>query len=107
MVIIRQNQMITFENRVRYEYKIKTARVDTLVKSISTHRDPKSQEAKDATKFLDVLITEIDRFYEEHGDLLSKKGKMPHPRSHLPENKKWNDNVEKYYEKNPRKRPKK
>ena len=42
--------MITFENRVRYEYKIKTARVDTLVKSISTHRDPKCpdfpQEAK-------------------------------------------------------------
>lgn len=65
--------MITFENRIRYEYKIKTARVDTLVKSILTHRDPKSQEAKDASRFLDVLIAEIDRFYEENSDLLSKK----------------------------------
>ena len=98
--------MITFENRVRYEYKIKTAKIDTLVKSILTHKDPKSQESKDASKFLDVLITEIDRFYEKHGDILSKKGKRPHPRSRLSENKEWNDNVEKYYEKNPRKRPK-
>ncbi|MFB5632906.1 MAG: hypothetical protein ACE5Q9_06230 [Nitrosopumilus sp.] len=99
--------MITFENRVRYEYKIKTAKVDTLANSILTHRDPKSQEATDASKFLDVLIGEIDTFYEKHSDILSKKGKLPHPRSRLPENKEWNENVEKYYEKNPRKRPRK
>ena len=79
----------------------------TLANSILTHRDPKGQEAKDASKFLDVLITEIDSFYEEHSDLLSKKGKLPHQRSRLPENKEWNANAEKYYEKNPRKRPRK
>jgi hypothetical protein len=34
-------------------------------------------------------------------------GKRPHARSRLSENKEWNENVEKYYEKNPRRRPRK
>ncbi|WP_299290477.1 hypothetical protein [Nitrosopumilus sp.] len=97
--------MISFENRVLYEYKIKTSKIDTLVKSITTHRDPKSQECIDASKFLDVLISEIDQFYKSNDDILSNNGKRPHPRSGLPEVKKWNENVEKFFEKNPRRRP--
>ena len=91
--------MITFENRVRYEYKIKKARVDTLAKSILSYRDPKGREALDASRFLDVLVAEMDEFYKIHGDLLSRNGNRPHPRSRLPRNKKWERNVEEYLEK--------
>ncbi len=99
--------MITFENRILYEYKIKKAKIDTLANSILTHRTPKGSEAKATSDFLDILIDEIDRFYEEHSEILSNNGKSPHPRSRLPENKSWSENIEKFYEKNPKRRPKK
>ncbi len=99
--------MISFEHRVLSEYRIKIAKIDTLVKSIMTHRDPKGTEALEASNFLDVLIIEIDSFYEKHSEILSNNGKRPHARSRLPENKQWNENVELYYEKNPRRRPRK
>ena len=99
--------MITFENRILYEYKIKKAKIETLANSILTHRIPKGSEAKAASDFLDVLIDETDRFYNEHGEILSTNGKSPHIRSRLPENKSWNENIEKFYEKNPKRRPKK
>ena len=73
--------------------------------SILTHRAPKGIEAKGASDFLDVLITETDRFYEEHAEILSNHGKRPHARSRLPESEQWNENVEKFYEKNPRRKP--
>jgi len=99
--------MITFESRVLSEYRIKRAKVDRLAKSILTHRDPNGEEAKNSSNFLNVLINEIDNFYKEHNIILSNNGNRPHPRSRLPETKKWNENVEKFYEKNPRKRPRK
>ena len=99
--------MISFEHRILSEYKIKTAKIDTLANSIMSHRDPKSIEAKDASDFLDVLITETDRFYEKFNEILSNNGKRPHARSRLAETKQWNENVEQYYEKNPRRRPRK
>jgi hypothetical protein len=99
--------MISFEHRVLSEYRIKIAKIDTLVKSIMTHRDPKGMEALDASEFLDVLITETDLFYEKYSEILSNNGKRPHARSHLPENKQWIENIERYYEKNPRRRPRK
>jgi hypothetical protein len=99
--------MISFEHRVLSEYRIKIAKIETLVKSILTHRDPKSIEALEASDFLDVLITETDRFYENNSEILSNNGKRPHARSRLSENKQWNQNVEQYYEKNPRRRTKK
>jgi hypothetical protein len=99
--------MISFEHRVLSEYRIKIAKIETLVKSILTHRDPKSIEALEASDFLDVLITETDRFYENNSEVLSNNGKRPHARSRLSENKQWNQNVEQYYEKNPRRRTKK
>ncbi len=99
--------MISFEHRVLSEYRIKIAKIDTIVNSIMTHHTPKGSEAKDASKFLDVLVTEIDRFYEDHSDILSNNGKRPHARSRLSENKQWNENVETYYEKNPRRKPRK
>lgn len=98
--------MITFEKRVLYEYKIKSSKINVLVKLIMTHKEPKGQECKDASKFLDVLISEVDKFYQLNDVILSKNGKRPHPRSRLSESKKWNENVEKFYEKHPRKRPK-
>jgi hypothetical protein len=52
-----------------------------------THRDPKGMEALDASKFLDVLITETDSFYEKYSEILSNNGKRPHARSRLSENK--------------------
>jgi hypothetical protein len=61
----------------------------------------------EASDFLDVLITETDRFYENNSEVLSNNGKRPHARSRLSENKQWNQNVEQYYEKNPRRRTKK
>jgi hypothetical protein len=100
-----QTEMISFEHRVLSEYRIKIAKIDTLEKSIMTHRDPKSTESIESSKFLDVLITECDRFYEKFSEILSNNGKRPHARSRLPENQQWNDNVEKFYEKNPRRRP--
>ncbi len=76
--------MISFEYRILSEYKVKVAKIDTLVKSIMSHREPKSTESKDASEFLDVLINEIDQFYKNHSEILSKNGKKPHARSRLP-----------------------
>ena len=36
--------MISFEHRVVSEYKIKISKVDTLAKSIMSHREPKQRE---------------------------------------------------------------
>jgi len=96
--------MISFEHRLLSEYKIKTAKIDTLVKSITTHRDPKGLEAMEATDFLDVLVVEADQFYEKHSEILSNNGKSPHAKSHLPETKLWNENIARYFEKHPRRR---
>lgn len=99
--------MITFDHRILSEYRIKIAKIETLAKSILTHTEPKGKEALDASKFLDVLINETDNFYENNSTILSTNGKRPHARSRLPETKEWNNNVEKFYEKNPRRRPRK
>lgn len=99
--------MISFEYRILSEYRIKIAKIETLAKFITTHRSPKGVEAKGASEFLDVLITETDRYYEEYSDVLSNNGKRPHRRSRLAENKQWNENLEAYYEKHPRRRPRK
>ena len=99
--------MISFDHRILSEYRIKIAKIETLAKSILTHREPKSEETKGASEFLDVLINETDKFYENNSTLLSNHGKRPHARSRLPETKEWNENVEKFYEKNPRRRPRK
>ena len=81
--------MISFEHRVVSEYKIKISK------------------AKGASEFLDALVNEIDGFYKEHSEILSKNGKRPHARSRLPETKQWVDNIERFYELNPRRRPRK
>jgi len=99
--------MISLEHRIISEYRIKIAKIETLAKSILTHREPKGEEAEGASAFLDILINDTDRFYKENSVILSNNGKRPHARSRLPEKKQWNDNVESYYEKNPRRRPKK
>ncbi len=99
--------MISFEHRVLSEYRIKRGKVDTLAHSIMTHREPNGMEAREASDFLDVLVNEIDRFYKENSEILSNNGNRPHPRSRLPETKKWNKNVERFYEQNPRRRPRK
>ncbi|MBA4436052.1 MAG: hypothetical protein H2B04_01845 [Nitrosopumilaceae archaeon] len=99
--------MISFEYRILSEYKIKVAKIDTLVKSIMSHNLPKSTECKDASEFLDVMVNEIDQFYKNNSEILSKNGKKPHARSRLPENKKWLENIERFYELNPRRRPRK
>ena len=99
--------MISFEYRILSEYKVKVAKIDTLVKSIMSHREPKSTESKDASELLDVLINEIDQFYKNHSEILSKNGKKPHARSRLPETKNWLDNIERFYELNPKRRPRK
>ena len=99
--------MISLEHRILSEYRIKIAKIETLAKSIMTHSNPKSEEAKGASEFLDILINETDRFYQENSTALSVNGKRPHARSRLAENKQWNENVEKFYEKNPRRRPRK
>jgi hypothetical protein len=95
-------EMISFDHRVLSEYRIKIAKIETLSKSIMTHRDPKGPESRDASDFLDVLINETDKFYENNSDVLSNNGKRPHARSRLSENKQWIENIEKFYEKNPR-----
>lgn len=99
--------MISFDHRILSEYRIKIAKIETLAKSILAHRNPKSEEVKGASEFLDVLINETDKFYENNSVILSNHGKRPHARSRLAETKEWNDNVEKFYEKNPRRRPRK
>ena len=99
--------MISFEHRVLSEYKIKISKVDVLAKSIMDHREPKGSEAKEASEFLDVLVNEIDGFYSQHSEILSNNGKRPHARSRLPETKQWIDNIERFYELNPRRRPRK
>lgn len=99
--------MITFDHRILSEFRIKIAKINTLVDSILNHRDPKGEEARAASNFLDVLITEADSFYEKYSEILSNNGKRPHAHSRLPENKQWNENVEKFFEKNPRRRPRK
>lgn len=99
--------MISLEHRILSEYRIKIAKIETLAKSIMTHRKPKGDEAKQASEFLDILINETDQFYENNSAILSNNGKRPHARSRLAETKEWNDNVERYYEKNPRRRPRK
>ena len=99
--------MISFEHRVLSEYRIKIAKIETLAKLILSHRDPKGDEAKGASEFLNVLINETDKFYENNSEILSNNGKRPHARSRLVEIKEWNENVERYYEKNPRRRPRK
>ena len=99
--------MISLEHRILSEYRLKIAKIETLVKSIITHREPKGLEARGASDFLDVLISETDRFYENNSSVLSNNGKKPHARSRLSENKKWIENIEKFYEKNPRRRPRK
>ena len=55
--------MISFEHRVLSEYRIKIAKIETLAKTILVHREPKGDEAKGASEFLDVLINDTDRFY--------------------------------------------
>ena len=99
--------MISFEHRVLSEYEIKISKVDTLAKSIIDHREPKGAEAKEASDFLDVLVNEIDGFYKDHSEILSTNGKRPHARSRLPETKQWINNIERFYELNPRRRPRK
>ena len=42
--------MISFDHRVLSEYRIKIAKIETLAKSILTHKDPKSEEAKGERK---------------------------------------------------------
>jgi hypothetical protein len=99
--------MISLEHRILSEYRIKIAKIETLAKSIMTHREPKGDEAKQASEFLDILINETDQFYENNSTILSNNGKRPHARSRLAETKEWNENVERFYEKNPRRRPRK
>ena len=99
--------MISFDHRVLSEYRIKIAKIETLAKSIMTHQKPKGEEAVGASEFLDVLINETDKFYENNSDILSNNGKKPHDRSRLPDTKIWNENIEHFYERNPRRRPRK
>ena len=99
--------MISFEHRILSEYRIKIAKIETLAKSVVTHQSPKSEEVKGASEFLDILIDETDKFYENNGEILSSNGKKPHNRSRLTETKKWSENIEKFYERNPRRRPRK
>jgi len=99
--------MISLEHRILSEYRLKIAKIETLVKSITSHKEPKGLEARGASDFLDVLISETDRFYENNSAVLSNNGKKPHARSRLPENKKWVGNIENFYEKNPRRKYKK
>ncbi len=99
--------MISFDHRVLSEYRVKISKIETLAKLILTHQAPKGEEAKGASEFLNVLINETDKFYENNSTILSNNGKRPHARSRLVETKEWNENVEKFYEKNPRRRPRK
>ena len=97
--------MISLEHRILSEYRLKIAKMETLSSFIENHREPQSAETKDASSFLDLLIDETDQFYKQNGDILSNNGKKPHNRSRLSETKKWTKNIESFYEKNPRRRP--
>ena len=77
--------MISFEHRILSEYRLKIAKIETLVKSIMAHREPKGEEAKGASEFLEVLISETDNYYKNNSEILSNNGKRPHARSRLPE----------------------
>ena len=99
--------MISFDHRVLSEYRIKIAKIETLAKVIMTHQEPKGEESRGALEFLDVLINETDRFYENNSEILSNHGKRPHDRSRLKETKAWNENIERFYVKNPRRRSRK
>jgi len=100
-------EMISFDHRVLSEYRIKIAKIETLSKFIMSHRNPKGIESREASDFLDVLINETDKFYENNSEILSNNGKRPHAHSRLSENKKWIENIEIFYEKNPRRKPRK
>ena len=97
--------MISFEHRILSEYRLKIAKMETLSSFIHSHRDPQGDEAKEASDFLDLLIIETDQFYKKNGEILSNNGKKPHNHSRLNETKKWRKNIESFYEKNPRRRP--
>ena len=99
--------MISFDHRVLSEYRIKIAKIETLAKIIMTHQEPKGEEAKGASEFLDILINETDKFYENNSEILSNHGKRPHDRSRLEETKAWSENIERFYEQNPRRRSRK
>ena len=99
--------MISLEHRILSEYRIKIAKIETLAKSIMTSQNSKSEQDKGASEFLDILIDETDAFYENNGEVLSSNGKRPHNRSKLTETKKWSENIEGFYERNPRRRPRK
>lgn len=103
LVKYHQNEMISLEHRILSEYRIKIAKIETLAKFILNHREPKGEEVKGASEFLEILINETDRFYQDNSTILSVNGKRPHDRTKLPDNKEWNENIEKFYEKNPRK----
>ncbi len=96
--------MISLEHRILSEYRIKIAKIETLAKSIMTHSEPKGDGVKGASEFLDILINETDKFYENNSAILLNNGKRPHAHSRLAETKEWNDNIERFYEKNPRSR---
>ena len=53
-LIKKNKQMISFEYRILSEYKVKVAKIDTLVKSIMSHREPKSTDSKEASEFIEV-----------------------------------------------------
>jgi hypothetical protein len=99
--------MISLEHRILSEYRIKIAKIETLAKSVITHQKPKSEEVEGASEFLDILIDETDKFYENNSEILSNNGKRPHNRSKLTETKEWSKNIEDFYERNPRRRPRK
>ena len=100
--------MISFEHRVLSEYKIKIAKVDTLAKSIMSHQGTKRGRSKRSIRISWMyLVNEIDGFYKDHSEILSTNGKRPHARSRLPETKQWINNIERFYELNPRRRPRK
>ncbi len=96
---------ISFDHRVLSEYRIKIAKMEILDRLVINHKKPNGEEAKDASKFLDLLIAETDMFYESNGEILSKNGKRPHKRSRLAENAEWTENVRRYNEEHPRRRP--
>ena len=96
---------ISFDYRVLSEYRIKIAKMEILGRLVINHKKPNGEEAKGASEFLDLLIDETDRFYESNGEILSKNGKRPHRRSRLAENTEWAENVRRYNEEHPRRRP--
>jgi hypothetical protein len=57
--------MISFEHRVLSEYRIKIAKIETLVKSIMTHRDPKFM--KNIVKFFQIMANDLmlDHVYQK------------------------------------------